>query len=97
MEKMVHKAVCDILGDESFAKSVEATKIQELELPNGEVVILTLSQTLKMLPPEATDGKLVQVVEKAGDRLLIADDGTTIYEAIRKAYEWEEANGGIPN
>ena len=29
-------------------------------------------------------------------RLLLADDGAAIYEAVRKAYEWEEANGGIP-
>ena len=77
-KEMVHKAVCDILSNETITAGVGYLKTNSLELPGGVVVLFV---------DKATTGK---------QRLLLADDGAAIYEAVRKAYEWEEANGGIP-
>jgi hypothetical protein len=92
---MVHKAVCDILSNETVTASVGYLKTNSLELPGGVVVLFVDKATLAVSPPELTDGKTGKATT-GKQRLLLADDGAAIYEAVRKAYEWEEANGGIP-
>ena len=104
--EMVHKAVCDILSNETITAGVGYLKTNSLELPGGVVVLFVDKATLAVSPPELTDGKYIQLVVKGRgktgkattgkQRLLLADDGAAIYEAVRKAYEWEEANGCIP-
>lgn len=103
---MTHKAVCDILNNETITASVGYLKTNSIELPGGVELLLVDKATLAVSPQELTNGKYVQLVVKGRgktgkattgkQRLLLADDGQAIYEAVRKAYEWEEANGGIP-
>nr|DAI07533.1 MAG TPA: hypothetical protein [Caudoviricetes sp.] len=45
------------------------------------------------------DISIIGVVDNENVRLRVEytpDDGQAIYEAVRKAYGWEEANVGIP-